>query len=145
MQLSLIKADQMLAAFLFIFCKWLFRSEHLSVRPTAYRDSFMGEKVEEDSLEGIMVVRFKLQEDSLEESMVRFKLQKDPSSRMEVMEACMKLLFNQNLALLAEQLQLWQIDSNLLTSALPHLEESALANIVWNLSGQYTFLANSIR
>ena len=117
----------------------------MSVRPTAYRDSFMGEKVEEDSLEGIMVVRFKLQEDSLEESMVRFKLQKDPSSRMEVMEACMKLLFNQNLALLAEQLQLWQIDSNLLTSALPHLEESALANIVWNLSGQYTFLANSIR
>ena len=138
----------------------------MSVRPTVYRAGFMGERVEEDSLEGIMV---------------GFNLQEGPSSRMEVikcsdlvwvsimqdivasmlsfnvstllkrktvceaMEACMKLLFTQNWRLLAEDLQLWQIDSSLLTSPLPHLEESAIANIARNLSGQYTFLANSIR
>ena len=47
------------------------RSEQLPGRLTVYRDSFMGEKVGEDSLEG---------------RMVRFKLQEDPSSRMEVIK-----------------------------------------------------------
>ena len=64
----------------------------------------------------------------------------------DLLDNCFKMFSGQKKCSIAEQLlHLWQLGSSLFISALPYMEEAALASIACSLSNQYTMLATNIK